>query len=214
MATEAQRKTRPAPGFERSVFISSPPSGASDELFQAVVFAVQIAGFIPRSTLEVVHAGQAHLERIMAIIAECRFGVHDISRTELGVYDLPAFNLPFELGLDLACSRYGTGALADKKVIVFDRKAYRYQRFLSDLVGYPIYSHSGKPLTLLRRVGDWLKQESKDKTIPSGRYMASRYHEFRAALPDLFRRLRLSARTLSLGDYSTITRVWLEENEA
>lgn len=199
--------------FERSVFISGPSSEPTEELFQAAVFAVQIAGLIPRSALEASRSSSARLEKILAVISECRFGVHDISHTDIGAYELPQFNLPLELGLDLGCQRYGPGPLASKRILVFDKKAYRYQRFLSDLVGHPIYSHSGKPQTLVRRIGDWLTAETKDKTMPSGRSMASRYLDFREDLPGLYRRVHLGGRQLGLGEYSTIVRVWLEETD-
>jgi hypothetical protein len=202
-----------AGGYDRNVFINCPFDDLYESLFHATVFAVQIAGFIPRCALEASNAGQARLEKITAIISECRFGIHDISRTELGPHKLPRFNMPLELGLDLGCRRYGAGALADKRLLILDKRAHRYQRFISDIAGQDIFSHSGRPGTLIRQVRDWLSTESNNTTIPGGLYMARRYRAFQGEVPALCRRMRLSARQLTFGDFSSIVRVWLEEKE-
>ena len=55
---------------------------------------------MPRCALEVDDAGQFRIDKILAMVRGCRLGVQDISRTELDtVYQLPRFNMPFELGV-------------------------------------------------------------------------------------------------------------------
>src|SRR5947208_16908333 len=94
--------------YGRNVFINCPFDDSYKHLFDAAVFAVQAAGFYPRCALEARNSGQNRLYKIMDIISECRFGIHDISRTELTRGNLPRFNMPLELGLDLGCWRYGS----------------------------------------------------------------------------------------------------------
>jgi hypothetical protein len=59
-------------------------------------------------TLEADDSSENRLAKIQAIIEECQFGIHDISRTEVdGDPPLPRFNMPLELGLFLRAKRYG-----------------------------------------------------------------------------------------------------------
>lgn len=199
--------------FDQNVFLNCPFDNTFKPLFDAAIFAVQIAGFTPHCSLEASNAGQARLEKIMDIIAQCRYGIHDLSRTELGANKLPRFNMPLELGLDLGCRRYGRGRLADKRLLVLDSKARRYQSFISDIAGQDIESHSGKADLLIRRIRDWLSTESKIPTIPGGAYIFSRYRAFREDLPDFCRRKKLTPGQLTFGDFSALLFIWLAEKE-
>lgn len=202
------------PGFERNVFLNCPFDPLYKPLLDAAVFTIQMAGFKPRCALEPSNAGQARLQKIMDILAECRLGVHDISRTELSAGKLPRFNMPLELGLDLGCQRYGPGHLTQKRLLILDRSPRRYQRFISDIAGQDIVHHSDKAPQLVRRVRDWLSTESAQGSIPGGAYIYKRYCLFRKDLPRLSRVMKLSPRQLIFNDYLAVVRVWLEENEA
>ena len=49
--------------------------------------------------------GQTRIDKIFALIEQCRYGIHDLSPTELdAVNNLPRFNMPLELGLFLGPS--------------------------------------------------------------------------------------------------------------
>jgi hypothetical protein len=200
-------------GFEQNVFINCPFDRPYRSLRDAIIFAVQIAGFKPRCALEASDAGQVRLAKIMDILAECQYGVHDISRTALGENGLPRFNMPLELGLDLGCRRFGSGFLTSKRLLVLDKEPYRYQQFLSDIAGQDVMSHSNNSRTLIREVRNWLATESKQTTIPGGDYMFTRYGAFRKSLPALCQKLKLTQRQLTFGDLSHTIRIWLEENE-
>src|SRR5215207_2480772 len=145
--------------FGQNVFLNCPFDQGYKPLFEAAVFTVRIAGLMPRCALEASNAGQARLEKVMDIISECRFGIHDISRTELGPSNLPRFNMPLELGLDLGCSRWGTRHLTEKRLLVMDRSLRRYQRSISDLAGQDIVHHANDPRQLVRQIRDWLSTE-------------------------------------------------------
>jgi hypothetical protein len=200
-------------GYDRSVFINCPLDGQFKPLFDTAVFAVQIAGFKPRCALEASNAGQIRLEKIMEIISNCQYGIHDISRTESGSNGLPRFNMPLELGLDLGCRRYGSGRHKNKRLLVLDKGRHRYQKFISDIAGQDIESHQNSRSQLVRCIRDWLSTESGDATIPGGPYIYRRYRVFQRALPIHCQNLRLSLKQLTFGDLSRLVRIWLEENE-
>jgi len=85
--------------FDQNVFINCPFDDAYLPIFRALVFAVFECGLIPRSAQEVYDTGVVRLEKIESLIKDCRWGIHDISRTELNANHLPRFNMPLELGL-------------------------------------------------------------------------------------------------------------------
>ncbi len=55
--------------------------------------------------------------------------------------DLPRFNMPFELGLDLGCRDFGSLDLATKQCLILEREPYRYQLVLSDIAGNDVQAH-------------------------------------------------------------------------
>lgn len=110
----------------RDVFINCPFSRDYEERFRAMVFAVVRSGFKPRCALETDDSSQVRFDKICAIIEQCRFGIHDISKTEPDAGSgLPRFNMPLELGLFLAAKKFGSPRQKKKKCIIFDRAAYR-----------------------------------------------------------------------------------------
>ena len=139
--------------FETSVFVNCPFDNAYKPMFEAVVFAVFDCGYRPRCALEAYDAGEVRIEKIIALVKNCRLGVHDISRTELNAADLPRFNMPFELGLFLGAKQFGNAVQRRKTCLVLDREPYRYQAFLSDIAGQDIAAHGGDPMRAMARCG-------------------------------------------------------------
>ena len=89
-----------SPHYNDNVFLNCPFDSAYKRLFDAMVFAVHDCGFIPRCALEEEDASQVRIDKIYNIIADCRYGIHDISRTELDqTSGFPRFNMPLELGV-------------------------------------------------------------------------------------------------------------------
>ena len=104
------------------------------------------AGLFARCALEASDSGEARIDKILAIIAKCKFGIHDISRTELSKNTkLPRFNMPLELGLFLGAKTFGPREARAKVCLILDRQKYRYQKFCSDIAGQDIEAHDGKP---------------------------------------------------------------------
>lgn len=200
--------------FRHSVFINCPFDATYQPLFHAIVFAVQLAGFKPRCAREGTNAVTVRLQKIMEIISECKYGIHDISNTELGSNRLPRFNMPFELGLDLGAQRFGSSRHGSKCHLVLDRDEYRYQRFISDINGLDISPHSKSVKRTINQVRDWLSTESGIDTMSGGDYMYWRYRAFQKELPGLCKQWKRNINKLTFGDFTHIARIWLEENES
>lgn len=200
--------------YNQNVFINCPFDAEYSPLFDAIVFAVHDAGFRPRCALEASNAGKFRLEKIMGIIAECKYSIHDISRTELDPkFNLPRFNMPLELGLDLGCHRYGHGKLKSKVSLILDKTRYRYQKFISDIAGQDVSTHAGSPKQAIIQVRRWLSTESRRAHIPAGDIIYRRYRVFRRALPALCDQLNLDVKDLTFSDFSRLIAHWLEENQ-
>jgi len=198
--------------YEDSVFINCPFDPPYRPIFHAIVFAIADAGFGPRCALEVAGATRSRLEKIEAIIGECRYGIHDVSRTESGAYGLPRLNMPLELGIFLGALRFGSPRQRRKRCLVLDRRPYRYQRFISDIAGQDVDAHENRPARAISIVRDWLRVESRRREIPGGREIARRFRRFQRDLPEICRRLRLRPTELTFVDYTHVAEEWLKTN--
>jgi hypothetical protein len=99
------------------VFINCPFDPGYNKKFRAIVFTIVYCGFEPRCSLELDDGSQNRLDKIMSIIGECKFGIHDISRTQLDSANrLPRFNMPLELGVFFGAKKFGGATTRKKRV--------------------------------------------------------------------------------------------------
>ncbi|HXA15401.1 MAG TPA: hypothetical protein VN380_00295 [Thermoanaerobaculia bacterium] len=204
------------PDYERSVFVNCPLDEGYRHLFEAVVFTVYDCGYIARCALEVDDASEVRIDKITKIIGDCRFGIHDISRTEVdSATSLPRFNMPLDLGLFLGAKRFGRGQQKLKICLILDVEPFRYQKFISDVSGQDIAVHSGENSKAIRIVRDWLSSATpKAVRIPGGRTMSARYDAFRRHLPSLCKKVHLSIEELTFNDYIAQVEEWLKSAPA
>ena len=203
------------PGYDDRVFINVPFDHRYKKLFDALVFAVHDCGFVARCALESDDGSQVRLDKLYAIIAECRYGIHDLSRVTLDTaHRLPRFNMPLELGIFLGARKYGNPTQREKSGLILEREPYRYQIYCSDIAGQDIRAHGNTAKTAIRAVRNWLSTaRSATVAIPSPRRIAERYITFRLDLPAMCRVQNLDLRDLSFFDYRTLVTGWLDANE-
>jgi hypothetical protein len=191
------------------VFINCPFDEPYAPTFRALVFTIFATEFRPRSALELEDGGQSRMDKLFSIIEECRYGVHDISRTDLDpVNHLPRFNMPFELGIFFGARTYGGKQQKLKRALVLDIEQYRYQRFISDLAGYDIRAHEGEPTIAVRILRDWLANVSRRK-LPSANWIEALYQAFVAELPGLAAAGGFDPDEIPYVDYEQIVVDWL-----
>jgi len=201
----------PPAEYDRNVFINCPFDNAYAPIFEAIVFAVHDAGFRPKCARERLDSGEIRLQKILTLISESRFSIHDLSRTELDDSNqLPRFNMPFELGIDVGCKTY-SGAHKDKSFLIFESEKYRFQKYISDIAGQDIQQHSDDPKVAVKRVRDWLRTESGRSDIPGGSAIYKRYESFRQDLPRICEELKLDLNELTFVDFSQIVATWLQK---
>ena len=158
------------PPFERSVFVNCPFDPSYAPILQAICFCIAYLGFFPRLAPENPDNAAARLDRIALLIAESKFGIHDLSRCQAqAVAEYARMNMPFELGLDHACRRFGSIAQQSKTILVLERNRYDYQRALSDISGWDIRSHQGDHLKAVRHIRSWLIAQAGAPSIGASR---------------------------------------------
>ncbi len=195
-----------------SVFYNCPFDDGYKPMFEAVIFCVFAAGFQPRCSLEFDDATEIRIGKIMRIIGQCQYGIHDISYSKLDPSSgLPRFNMPFELGIFLGCKTFGGTAHQSKIGLVLDGERYQYHRSLSDISGMDIRHHGNDPRQAIQAVRDWLRVVSRKSDIPGGESIWKRYEQFRRALPRVCRVQKILPSELTFADYAEIASVWLRE---
>ncbi len=210
-----RRISSPRPGYEDNVFINCPFDDKYKSIFNAVVFAVYDAGFYPRCAFELGDATELRLMGIMRIISECKYAIHDISRTQPDRENrLPRFNMPLELGIFLGCKAFGGNRHNVKSCLVMDTELYRYQKFISDVAGQKVDAHRDDPRTAVSVVRDWLRTVSSRVNIPGGRVIWKRFNLFLRKLPTACERLNWEPEVLKLKfvDYRYVIHEFLRDN--
>lgn len=148
--------------FEKNVFINCPFDRDFYPLLRPLLFTVIYLGLKPRIALEEIDSGQPRIEKIIKLIAESQYAIHDLSRIEAkSAGELYRLNMPFELGLDVGCRLFGGKQKKRKKCLVLETEAFRYKAALSDLSGYDISSHGNDPPRVVAEVRNWLKNVCK-----------------------------------------------------
>jgi hypothetical protein len=199
-------------GYERNVFINCPFDDDYAPLFEAIVFAINDAGFRPKCARERLDSSQIRLQKIIELISVSRYSIHDLSRTALDATNsLPRFNMPLELGIDLGCKAFSADC-ADKSFLIFDSEQYRFQKFVSDLGGQDIHQHGNSAKAAVTPVRDWLRTESGRTDLPGGAAIYDRYEEFRADQPAICAELKLDLAQLTFLDFSYTIARWLERH--
>jgi len=197
--------------YDKSVFINCPFDSAYEPLFHGLIFAVHHMDLEPKSALEYIDGGQPRLDKILSLIERCKYSIHDISRTEMDPnHGLPRFNVPFELGLDLGCRRFGPVSHEQKRTLILDLDPHRYRTFISDIAGLDVQGHKGNVATAITVIRNWLTQSPVK--APSGATIYARYQAFQLALPKMCDELKWDIENLSFTDYSWAVYDWIKNN--
>ena len=204
-------RRRRHPEYERNVFINCPFDDEYTPIFEAVVFTIQACGFRTVCARSRLNSSEVRLEKILEIIVDCRYSIHDLSRTELDrTSALPRFNMPLELGIDIGCRAYGNDQ-GDKSFLIFDRDRFRFQTYVSDIGGRDIAHHEDDPHRAIARVRDWLRAETGRADIPGATAMQSRYANFRSELPSVCAQFALNIFDLTFADFLFVVVHWLTQ---
>lgn len=213
----ARLSTESSLPHRRSVFINCPFDPAYRPLFRAMCFTIAACGFTPRCALDESDSASVRFNRILELITACEFSIHDISRVELDSSSgLPRFNMPLELGADLALRLKGPALHRRRRILVFDAVPHRYDQTLSDISGMDIEVHGSELVRIVRGVRDWLNSgRVAGPPLPGGAAISADYETFLRGAADLIAALRLDQlEELPHADFMYVVRAALRQLEA
>lgn len=175
-------------GFDQNVFINCPFDGDYYPLLRPLLFTVIYLGLTPRISLERLDSGEPRVQKIISLIKESKYAIHDLSRiTAKKKGEYYRLNMPFELGVDVGCRLFGGGKRFGKKCLVLEAEHYRYQAAISDLSNSDIAVHKNEPEEVVSAVRDWLNNEAQLTAAGPAKiwgafndFMADNYEELKA----------------------------------
>lgn len=125
--------------------------------------------------------------------------------------ELPRFNMPYELGLDIGALEYGDKKMKAKRILILETERYYYQKVISDIAGQDIENHNDDPKTLILKVRNWISDNFTGETIPSQSEIWIAFNQFNA---DLSTRLSSTytapeIEEMPIGDYIKFSKDWI-----
>ena len=170
--------------FDKNVFVNCPFDEDYKQLLLSVIFTIKYLGYIPRLSLERADSAESRIEKIVGLINESKFGIHDLSRIISSDKDEHfRMNMPFELGIDYGAKALKGDKWKNKQLLVLEKERYRYQKALSDLSGSDIKNHDDEPSKIVKVVRDWFVA-TENIRVDSGNKIWSKFNEFNAYLYD------------------------------
>ena len=179
-------------------------------LFHATIFTVYQCGFFPVCALMEDDGSDNRLDKIIRCIEQCRYSIHDISRTELS-NGFPRFNMPFELGIFFGAKRFGQKEQKMKTALILEKEKFTYQKYISDLSGMDTKAHNNDVETVIRNIRDWLHTASGRKTIPQYPFIQHQYVVFLNKLQITIQKAGLDKGDLTFNDYCQIVEEFIRE---
>ncbi|MCY3827849.1 MAG: hypothetical protein OXF89_01815 [Rhodospirillaceae bacterium] len=189
------------PDFDRNVFVNCPFDSEYEHILKAILFCLVRFGLNPRIARERNDAGEPRIEKILELIQSSRFSIHDLSRCqarEAGEHY--RLNMPFELGIDFGCRRYGGEPFTKKVILILEEQPYRYQAAISDLAGNDIVPHRGEYEIAVRKIRNWLIERGGFERIGAAQVLAE-YEDFQQWYYEL--QLEAGFSEEDIQDYST-----------
>jgi len=90
--------------FHKNVFVNCPFDSDYLSLLRPLLFTVIDLGFAPKIALESPDSGRPRIDRIITLVQQSKFAIHDLSRLQASKGgELFRLNMPFELGIDIGC---------------------------------------------------------------------------------------------------------------
>lgn len=198
--------------YDFNVFLNCPFDEEYQPLFRAMIFSIHACGFIARCAQEVSNQN-IRFSRILEIIGESRYGIHDLSRISLEANVMPRNNMPLELGVFIGCRNFGTDYDYDKEYLVLDSVPHRYKEHITDLGGEDPLIHGNSPEQMVRCIRDWLVLKAplnEKKLISSPSILFEQMSRFYEDAVNICREKGLIFSELLFVEYVEIVTDWLE----
>ncbi len=198
--------------FEKNVFINCPFDTDFAPLLRALSFSLCYLDYEPLLS-QTLSSSTIRINQIKQHIRNSKFGIHDLSRSKpMKKNELPRFNMPYELGLDIGCMEYGGGRCTSKKALILETEKYHFQKVLSDISGQDIENHNNDPLTLIKKVRNWLSANNKVEVLPGQSEIWIAYNLFNSDLEINLGKTYTpkDIEEMPIGDYLKFAKDWIK----
>jgi hypothetical protein len=159
------------------VYLNLPCEPDFSELLLAYIAGLAVRGLRPRTALEIT-GGERRLDRIVDLVRQCNYSVHDLTPPFGG----PRLNMAFELALAVGYQRTHPDS---HTWFVFETRRGRIERTLSDLNGSDIFIHQGKPARLFSELNNAFVRSKRQPSMSEMRRMLA---DMKDALPAILQR--------------------------
>ena len=120
-------------------------------MLRVLIFTAKFYGLKVNIASENVDSTSNRLDRIVELMKESKFSVHDLSKLQSEKKnEFYRMNMPFELGLD-----YGMSG-KDKTYLIFEDKQYQLHKALSDINGWDVRAHNNEPEKIVSEFRTWI----------------------------------------------------------
>lgn len=147
--------------FEKNIFINCPFDTNYIELLRPMLFTLVYLGYNPRIALENMDVSIPRLDKILTLIRDSKYSVHDLSRIKsTKKNEFARLNMPFELGIDFGSKEFSKKH-NEKKFLVLSDEDHGYKKALSDLSGFDAQNHKNDSIEVVRILRDWIYEISE-----------------------------------------------------
>lgn len=208
------RKGSTNSAFGKSVFVNCPFDAQYLPLLRPLLFTIIDLGLVPRIASDMSESGKPRIDRIVKLIRQSKFAIHDLSRIRaVKAGEMFRLNMPFELGIDVGCRLFRPGCYG-KLCLILETRKYRYQAAISDIAGSDIAVHGNRPVRIVMEVRNWLNAHRQVSAAGPAKIW-NRFNEFMAANFDLLVARGFSKRdikALSMNDLLASMKSWVARN--
>lgn len=170
--------------YGKNIFINCPFDDRYFELLKILIYTVIYFGFKPRISLESSDSGLSRLEKIIKLIEQSKYAIHDLSRLQAkSAEEYYRLNMPFELGLDYGLRRFNND-FSDKRSLILESEKYSYMKAISDINGFDIKDHNDIPEQLIECLRSWFSETVNLRNLNSSDKIYSDFIDFNRDLFD------------------------------
>lgn len=171
----------------KNVFINCPFDNDYFPLLKSLLFTIIYLDFNPLIS-ETKNSGESRLEKIIEMMTNSLYSIHDISRIEVKKGAYPRFNMPFECGIDFGIKKSNI-SFSNKQILILEKEQYRYKQYISDISGNDIEAHNNSSQEIMSKVRNWFRK--KDKNVVQHINIWVAYSDFISNYDDLLNEWKL-----------------------
>lgn len=165
--------------FDRNVFINCPFDSAYDSLIRPLLFTILYFDFNPKIASERSDSAEQRIDKICGFIEASKYSIHDLSRLRsTKKNEFSRHNMPFELGIDYGCRKFGEKHFQEKKFLILEKEKYDFAKALSDMAGIDIKNHNDSPEDLIRAVRNWFTETVNLKKVKPASLIFNDFNRF------------------------------------